>query len=697
MLIRQVASLEQRCNELEAKRDDGEPIESKGELPKLGGEDSSTYAFVLKKIIYNTTSIRQNRSEINITSLALWNLLRKHLRWYPYHMFGETPVTLHSPYKYIVYFWDQLRKEASEHEPNESDSERLAKSDLRDLLKTISGGSSGDEKLDMLFKTKGDYSNYKSQEQETVQFHNLWTIFPPGTLIYGKPFQNEDQVFVVTDTNNWPGSKKDSGEYHPWCLLAWSYDWKDDHSSFGRCYYTLLFEPFDGHRPIKTLPFYPFEMHTDHKRVKSDLTERGKLFQQYCNTTDEARMFSYQGNAIPEKKGFSGMKSEDVDGRVMVDYFSFYQYGPDDGRNGALRRNMGYHDCECSDCQSNEGLAQRYRARFDRVPRDQDWEDEQYLLCPPRVLGYVLAEKQWAQLQVTNLKAIPHGYDQEAWKSRLKLADEETKDLLFDLVRCHVSSEAQSINNKKLLAVDDIVPGKGKGLVILLYGPPGVGKSSTAETIAVATRKPLFSISVADVGTEARHVESNLSKIFSLATHWKAILLIDEADVFLESRGRGGIVQSMDKNALVSVFLRVLEYYKGIMFLTTNQIAEFDVAIPSRIHIAIKYESLRTDQMEAIFRGFLDNLNQRGMVDDYNEIMSWLKEDVYPEGLDGRQIRNTITAALNLANADAKYHEGKSKVGKSHIKKAFNNAKKFKRDFDTQMQRYKDSQNKMIQ
>lgn len=57
-------------------------------------------------------------------------------------------------------------------------------------------------------------------------------------------------------------------------------------------------------------------------------------------------------------------------------------------------------------------------------------------------------------------------------------------------------------------------------------GPPGVGKTSTAETIAAASAKPLFSISVADVGTKARHVEANLAKIFSLATSWQAILLM---------------------------------------------------------------------------------------------------------------------------------------------------------------------------
>ncbi|TGJ79015.1 hypothetical protein E0Z10_g9747 [Xylaria hypoxylon] len=608
-----------------SKKDrEGEPIESEGELPVTKEQDDSAHAFVLKRIIFDSTSLRPDSSEINITSPDLWDLLKKNLRWYPYHIFSDSPVTLNSPYQPIVFSWDQLHEAAFR---DGAESEKQAKDDLKLLLDTISGGASGDGRLDRFFKMRGNYKN--QQQHETVQFDDLWTIFAPGTLIYGKSFQNEEQVFVVKDNRMiWPRWNDRAGEYVPWSLEGWSYDWND--GSFRRTNYILTFERFDGSRPVTTLPYYPLEVHEDYESVQSRLIERGKLFQQYCNAKKESRMFDYKGEAILEKKGFSGMQNEDtdnqhdsrsssdyefglfhrllsrgshrvalssvtsspVDGRVMMDYASFYQYGSANGRNGPLSR----------------------------------------------------GESGWAQLQVTNLKVIAHVNDQDAWNSRLKLADNDTKNLLFDLVRCHVSSETQDNDDEKPLSVDDIVPGKGKGLVILLYGPPGVGKSSTAETIAVAARKPLFSISVADV-----------------------------------------------------VFLRVLEYYRGIMFLTTNQIAEFDIAIPSRIHIAIKYENLRTDQMEAIFRGFLDNLNKRNLVENYNEIMNWLKEDVYSEGLDGRQIRNTITTALDLANADTKYNNGNNKLGKSHIKRAFNNAKKFKRDFDTQMQRYKDSQNKMIQ
>lgn len=126
-----------------------------------------------------------------------------------------------------------------------------------------------------------------------------------------------------------------------------------------------------------------------------------------------------------------------------------------------------------------------------------------------------------------------------------------------------------------------------------------------------------------------------------------------------------------------TVFLRVLEYYQGIVFLTTNQIKQLDIAIPSRIHIAIKYNPLTDDQMDAIFRGFLEPLNKEGKIEDFRSLMRWLKEDVYYEKFDGRQIRNIVTTALGLARAD--HAEGKTnKLTKSHMLRAFRNCKSFK-------------------
>ena len=116
----------------------------------------------------------------------------------------------------------------------------------------------------------------------------------------------------------------------------------------------------------------------------------------------------------------------------------------------------------------------------------------------------------------------------------------EMKELLCGLVKNHGIEGAKGA--KKGYGITDIVPDKGKGLVILLYGNPGVGKTSTgmkrfqisgclsltspAQMIAQAVRKPLFSVSVGDVGTTAKDVEQNLQTIFELASIWNAILLM---------------------------------------------------------------------------------------------------------------------------------------------------------------------------
>jgi ATP-dependent Clp protease ATP-binding subunit ClpA len=132
------------------------------------------------------------------------------------------------------------------------------------------------------------------------------------------------------------------------------------------------------------------------------------------------------------------------------------------------------------------------------------------------------------------------------------------------------------------------------------------------------------------------------------------------------------------------------------MFLTTNQIAEFDIAIPSRIHVAIQYESLNQQQMEGIFKGFLRSLQIKGLIDNYDGILSWLRDDVFDEGLDGRQIRNIITTALSLARAEQKSESGKGKLAQRHLKSAFTHVKRFKNDFTVQMDRYKREQGNMI-
>lgn len=121
----------------------------------------------------------------------------------------------------------------------------------------------------------------------------------------------------------------------------------------------------------------------------------------------------------------------------------------------------------------------------------------------------------------------------------------------------------------------DFIKNKGEGQIFLLHGSPGVGKtyvsqrpipffpaacsskcvltmglslSKTAECIAEATRRPLLSLTCGDIGTNEVMAERTLSKWFRLAEIWGAVMLLDEADVFLEKR----TISDLQRNSLVS-------------------------------------------------------------------------------------------------------------------------------------------------
>lgn len=124
------------------------------------------------------------------------------------------------------------------------------------------------------------------------------------------------------------------------------------------------------------------------------------------------------------------------------------------------------------------------------------------------------------------------------------------RNLLLGLVRNLVldqDSHSESEDDINRYTQIDLVRGKGQGLIILLHGPPGSGKTSTAETLAAYTRRPLYPITCGDLGTMPDNVERSLAKHTTRAQRWGCILLLDEADVFLCRRdwrdtSRNGLV-----------------------------------------------------------------------------------------------------------------------------------------------------------
>ncbi len=157
---------------------------------------------------------------------------------------------------------------------------------------------------------------------------------------------------------------------------------------------------------------------------------------------------------------------------MMVDFDAYSLYGPDQICIGELVvDNTSIYFC-CADCQRNSSAGDRARHRFNNATgyEDEAWEDLQYMLCPPRLLGYVLKSKQWAQLDVDRVIEVTD--DADAFRSKLQLRGDgsmdgqETKDLLMSLVQSHGQGQ-----------IVDLVEDKGKGLVVLLYGQSSVCNS----------------------------------------------------------------------------------------------------------------------------------------------------------------------------------------------------------------------------
>ncbi|MCB1957356.1 MAG: AAA family ATPase [Rhodocyclaceae bacterium] len=145
--------------------------------------------------------------------------------------------------------------------------------------------------------------------------------------------------------------------------------------------------------------------------------------------------------------------------------------------------------------------------------------------------------------------------------------------------------------------MDDIVAGKSGGTTVLCAGPPGVGKTLTAEVYAEIIQRPLYRIHSGQLGLSVAEMEAALREALTRGQRWGAVMLIDEADVYIRRRD-----DDMAANAVVGVFLRVLEYFNGLLFLTTNRIGDIDEAIVSRCIALIRYHPPGVEDRARIWR-----------------------------------------------------------------------------------------------
>jgi len=232
----------------------------------------------------------------------------------------------------------------------------------------------------------------------------------------------------------------------------------------------------------------------------------------------------------------------------------------------------------------------------------------------PYVFCYNISQYDYSVVHIDNLQ--DYIYDEKIIE-KLVLPKQKKKIL---------SSLISNENN-----FQDIVSGKSGGIIILSTGEPGVGKTLTAEVYSELMKKPLYSIQSSQLGISVADIESNLNKILYRAEKWGAILLIDEADAYIYKRGND-ILQ----NCIVGTFLRLLEYYNGVLFLTSNRPEIIDDAIMSRVTLHIKFEKPTEDEFHQLWSILSENMSLTLEKDLVNKLLN--KYEI----MSGRDIRNLL-------------------------------------------------------
>ncbi|KAE8378061.1 P-loop containing nucleoside triphosphate hydrolase protein [Aspergillus bertholletiae] len=337
---------------------------------------------------------------------------------------------------------------------------------------------------------------------------------------------------------------------------------------------------FPGIQYFSDLDVFPLKYHPNHPHLVADLMARGQQF------------VALKGQHFKAHRDVSRNKLR----RVMVD-------------TAAIRR-LG--SCSIKVCDIKHELV------------DGQLTEEHLLLCTDTVPAFSFEDKKFLTANIGDLEDIT--FNQEVFR-QLVLPD-PTKEIVRVMVQSHVNG----------VEFDNLTKGKGKGLIMLLHGPPGVGKTMTAEAVAEYSQRPLYTITSGELGTTSGDLEDNLNRALEIAKAFRAVLLLDEADVFMEERSTKNIAH----NALVAIFLRLLEYYQGILVLTTNRVKNIDDAFHSRVHMSLQYPNLSVAAREKIWRNFAVHIGGLRLSDEeYNQLAQ--------RELNGRQIKNIFGLCKALA------------------------------------------------
>ncbi|QDS74141.1 hypothetical protein FKW77_001155 [Venturia effusa] len=535
-----------------------------------------------------------------------------------------------------------------------------------------------------------------------VTIDYLWTLFRPGDVAYMQDDNGNDQALYVK-----------SVQAHPWNFQLTCQYLDFDGRRFGYVDSSVQIPHFTGTKQITELNIYPLHHHKDVQNMKERLVMRGERFREFTGVHYK----SYR-----EHCNLVSMKSltRQVDRRIIIDAESH----PDSRKRplgylekpehiplstGLIRQSPAVSipppdghiplplpgqrkmqslpppaDCYNPHMPAPFGVGKRKKGRHyntgmspmppmppivdtfisagetaeEALERQKESLTPEFhlLICTPTVRGFCLREQEWEDFNIDGVEEVE--FNTAPFDSLV--LPEGYKELILAFVESQLK-EGDSF--------EDVINGKGGGLVVLLSGVPGVGKTLTAESVAERIHAPLFKLELREEESTTKRDRSdsedvytthNLDEQFRWAAKWGAVLLIDECDTYLQTRSD----QDSRRNRLVQTFLQKLEYYPSLLFLTTNRPGTLDPALQSRIHLTINYPALDPASRLTIWRNFLMRQAAHSSTTatvSGNTLGKYRPRITEEEirilaglGLDGRRIKNLVKSAGIMARREGR-------------------------------------------
>lgn len=595
-----------------------------------------------------------------VKSPHLNNAIRAVVDYYPAIILRGASINIPAPYRVLYHHREALAKyknnQPKTHDPEYADTTAKHIDVLLNFLDKSWGQDIRDEEALHL------------RALPTATNDKLWMLYKPGDVVFSKCC-GKWTAYVVSQFLSGAivvGSSPLAHRIHAW-KLSYSTD------SFLRTMHELKVEAFRGEQAITNLSVVParfFRGANGNEEPAAVLAEHVRLGKLAWELSKSPAYMSYEGNLATHERDDEDWSHPTnttgfMSGRVMVDcngidapvYRGDYDVRrrhrpaarPVRGTNLSLD-SLPYFAarCGCDTCGAQK--SERRRSPFagfeDVRPTVDDMpaNDLYFIAIHKIVEGFLLGERRWASLHTDQLREVD--FDRDAFKSLV--LDDEIKMTVKALV-----GKFASVQGRLSPWPNDFVRNKGQGRIFLLHGSPGVGKTCTAEATAELACRPLISLTAGDLGRHGQGVERCLDYFLKLGEKFGAIVLLDEADVYLERRRTSDIA----RNGLVSVFLRALEYYRGVLFLTTNRVETFDAAFTSRIHVALHYGPLTDEHREKIWLNSFERLERdsEGKVHVSVATREYVYDsrDVQSLKWNGREIRNALQTAVALAEAEA--------------------------------------------